>query len=150
MYFRKSHVRADKLDVQKQISVPHSSTEAEVISLDAGLRMDGIPGLTLWDLVIEVFRSSTNQTDKTKDVREPRGNLSTNTQPAMRQQIPTTHTNHDLTNIDHVPSNVTHSGANVIDENKRSKSTMRHVSRTHRVALDLTRVILIPKFRFTR
>ena len=33
----------------------HCSTEAEVISLDAGLRMDGIPVLDLWDLVIEVF-----------------------------------------------------------------------------------------------
>ena len=29
----------------------------------------------------------------------------------MRQQIPTTHTNLDLINIDHVPSNGTHSGS---------------------------------------
>ena len=57
---------------KKQTSVSHSSTEAEVISLDAGLRMDGIPALDLWDLVIEVFHSSLNQTNKTKDVREPR------------------------------------------------------------------------------
>ena len=34
---------------KKQTSVSHSSTEAEIISLDAGLRMDGIPALTLWD-----------------------------------------------------------------------------------------------------
>ena len=40
---------------KKQTSVSHSSTEAEIISLDAGLRMDGIPALGLWDLVIEVF-----------------------------------------------------------------------------------------------
>ena len=40
---------------KKQTSVSHSSTEAEIISLDAGLRMDGIPALDLWDLVIEVF-----------------------------------------------------------------------------------------------
>ena len=58
---------------KKQTSVSHSSSEAEVISLDAGLRMDGIPALDLWDLVIEVFHSSTNQINKTKDVREPRG-----------------------------------------------------------------------------
>ena len=32
---------------KKQTSVSHSSTEAEVISLDAGLRMDGIPALDL-------------------------------------------------------------------------------------------------------
>ena len=34
---------------KKQTSVSHSSTEAEVISLDAGLRMDGIPALDLWE-----------------------------------------------------------------------------------------------------
>ena len=39
---------------KKQTSVSHSSTEAEIISLDAGLRMDGIPALTLLDLVIEI------------------------------------------------------------------------------------------------
>ena len=61
---------------KKQTSVSHSSFEAEVISLDAGLRMDGISALDLWDLVIEAFHSSPNQTNKTKDVREPRGNLS--------------------------------------------------------------------------
>ena len=33
---------------KKQTSVSHSSTEAEVISIDAGLRMDGIPALDLW------------------------------------------------------------------------------------------------------
>ena len=32
---------------KKQTSVSHSSTEAEVISLDAGIRMDGIPALDL-------------------------------------------------------------------------------------------------------
>ena len=117
---------------KKQTSVSHSSTEAEVISLDAGLRMDGIPALGLWDLVIEVFHSSTNQTNKTKDVREPPGNLSANPQSNMRTQIPTTNTDVDLTNIDHVPSSGTHSGSNAV----LYVPTMRHVSRTHRVALD--------------
>ena len=46
---------------KKLTSVSHSSTEAEVISLDAGFRMDGIPALDLWDFVIEVFHSSPNQ-----------------------------------------------------------------------------------------
>ena len=45
---------------KKQTSVSHSSTESEVISLDAGLRMDGIPALHLCDMVIEVVHSSTN------------------------------------------------------------------------------------------
>ena len=35
---------------KKQTSVSHSSTEAEIISVDAGLRIDGIRALTHWDL----------------------------------------------------------------------------------------------------
>ena len=56
---------------KKQTSVSHSSTESEIISLDAGLRMDGIPALTLWDLVIEVSHSVPNRTDGPK--RESHG-----------------------------------------------------------------------------
>ena len=41
--------------------------------------------------MIEVFHSSPNQTNKTKDVRLPRGNLSANLQPNMRK----THSNHE-------------------------------------------------------
>ena len=52
---------------KKQTSISHSSTDAEIISLDAGLRMDGIPALDLWNLVIEVFHYSPNQSNKTKD-----------------------------------------------------------------------------------
>ena len=51
---------------KKQTSV------SEVISLDAGLCMDGIPALDLWDLVIEVFHSSPNKTIKAKGAAEPR------------------------------------------------------------------------------
>ena len=46
---------------KKQTSVSHSSTESEVISLDASLRRDGIPALNIWDLVVEVFHSFSNQ-----------------------------------------------------------------------------------------
>ena len=43
MYLRKPNICSHKLDVQeKQTSVSHSSTESEIVSLDAGLRMDGI------------------------------------------------------------------------------------------------------------
>ena len=57
---------------EKQTSVSHSSTEAELISLGAGLRMDGIPALTLWGLM-EVYHSVPNRTDGPKTKREPRG-----------------------------------------------------------------------------
>ena len=40
---------------KKQISVSHNSTESEIISLDAGLRSDGIPVLDFWDLIVSVF-----------------------------------------------------------------------------------------------
>ena len=43
---------------KKQTSVSHNSTESEVISLAAGLFLDVIPALDLWDLVIEVWHSS--------------------------------------------------------------------------------------------
>ena len=34
---------------KKQTSVSYSSTESEIISLDIGLRLDGLPVLELWD-----------------------------------------------------------------------------------------------------
>ena len=76
--------------------------------------MDVIPALELWDFVNEAFHSLAHQTNKTEDVRKPGRNLSANNQPKVQKQIPTTHTNLDLTNIDHVPSNGTHSGSNAM------------------------------------
>ena len=49
-----------QLDVQETNSVSHSSTESEIISLDAGFRMDGLFALDLWDVVLEVLRSTNN------------------------------------------------------------------------------------------
>ena len=40
---------------KKQTAVSHSSAEAEIISLDAGLRMEGIPAMVLWDQILEVL-----------------------------------------------------------------------------------------------
>ena len=40
---------------KKQTAVSHSSTESEIISLDTGLRLDGLPGLPalgLWHLIV--------------------------------------------------------------------------------------------------
>ena len=47
-------------------SVSHSSTESEIISLDYGLRIDGIPALDLWDVVRDVLHSSNNWTSSTQ------------------------------------------------------------------------------------
>ena len=35
---------------KKQAAVSHSSTESEIISLDTGLRLDGLPALELWEI----------------------------------------------------------------------------------------------------
>ena len=40
---------------KEQTVVSHSSTEAEIISLDAGLRLERIPALNLWDMVADVL-----------------------------------------------------------------------------------------------
>ena len=136
VHFRKQNICANKF----------SSTEAEIISLDAGLRMDGIPTLDLWDLVIEALHSVPKRTDGPK--REPQGNPSAVVKPNMHNPIPIKHTNVIPTNIDHIPSNTTHSGPSamlcVFEDNeaaikmiiKGRSPTMRHVSRTRSVALD--------------
>ena len=48
---------------KKQTSVSHSSTDSEIISLDASSKMDGIPALDLWDLIVAVL-GNTNQSHK--------------------------------------------------------------------------------------
>ena len=92
---------------KKQTAVSHSSTEVEIISLDAGLRMDGIPALDLWGSVIEVFHCSPNQINNTKG--QVQGHLSrdttTNTHTQSKTKVPTQHVNFDLNNVDCVPPN---------------------------------------------
>ena len=78
---------------KKQTSVSHSSTESEIISLDAGLRMDCIPALDLWDLIVTVLHGNTHQNDQV------RGDPYT-----TRKKNPGKFD--DLTNVDIVSSNV--------------------------------------------
>ena len=54
---------------KKQTAVSHSSTESEIISLDAGLRLDGIPALDLWDLIVAVLHGNTYQSNQER--RDP-------------------------------------------------------------------------------
>ena len=81
----------------KQTSVSHSSAESEMISLDAGLRMEGLPALGLWDLVIEVFRSTQEISKLTQ---------ACSGKPLASQENPTKIVqvlNVELSNIDQVP-----------------------------------------------
>ena len=50
---------------KKQTSVSHSSTESEIISLDTGLRLDGLRALELWDLIVSVFGNVSRVSDGT-------------------------------------------------------------------------------------
>ena len=96
---------------KKETSVSHSSTESEILSLDAGSRMDGIPALDLWDLVFEVLHSSFSQPKKSEE--NVQGNLlhdtpsrkHTNSQTITQIQ----YNDLELCNVECVSSNVTSS-----------------------------------------
>ena len=144
---------------KKQTCVSHSSTEAEIISLDAGLRMDGLPALDLCDLVNEVLHSNS---DRKQMLKQKRDNLLSSKASEKKQCNTQNSQRHlELSNVDLVPSNVncSHEGAAlyIFEDNEavikmiiRGRSpTLRHVSRTHRVALDwlFHRINLDPKIQ---
>ena len=58
---------------KKQTSVSHCSTESEIISLDAGLRLDCIAALDLGDLIVAVLHGNTYQSNQER--RDPCTNL---------------------------------------------------------------------------
>ena len=121
---------------KKQTALSHSSTESEIISLDTGLRLDGLPALELWDLIVSVFGNISRVSDRS-------GQLDNDVHKHHKSQKKI----NVMENIDSVPSNVQSSRQEallcVFDDNeavikmiKGRSPTMRHVSRTHRVALD--------------
>ena len=63
--------------------------------------MDGIPALTVWDLVIEIFHSVPNQANKARYLVEFQGNLLQRRTLNKRNQIPTKHVNlgHSTANL---------------------------------------------------
>ena len=92
---------------KKQTSLSHSSTESEIISLDAGLRMVGTPALDIWE-GMEVLHSSSDQSKKSKE--NVQGNLLHDT-PSRKQtknqgKTPIQHNVLQLCNVDYVSSNV--------------------------------------------
>ena len=121
---------------KKQTTISHSSTKSKIISLDTGLRLDGLPALELWDLIVSVFGSAPQISDRTGRLVDVKRNQK------CQGKI------NEMENIDSVPSNVQSSRQEaslyVFEDNeavikmiiKGRSPTMRHVSRTHRVALD--------------
>ena len=61
----KSYICSNKWMCKKQTSVSHSSTESEIISLDTGQRLDGVPALELCDLIVSVFGNISHVSDRT-------------------------------------------------------------------------------------
>ena len=51
--------------VRNKHQFSHSSTESEIISLDTGLRLDGLLALELWDLIVSVFGNISHVSDRT-------------------------------------------------------------------------------------
>ena len=49
---------------KKQTAVSHSSTESEIISLETGLRLDGLRALELWDVIVSVFGNVSRVSDR--------------------------------------------------------------------------------------
>ena len=109
--------------------------------------MDGIPALTLWDLVIEIFHSVPNRTDGPK--REPRGTrrqLSSQTCITPSQSSSPTSFQQTLITFHQIQRILIPVPWMII---KGRSPTMSHVSRTHRVALDwlFDRINLDPKIQ---
>ena len=122
---------------KKQTAVSHSSTESEIISLDTGLRLDGLPALELWDLIVSVLGNVSRVSDRSV---QPDNDVHKRHKSQRRIDV--------MEDIDSVPSNVQSARQEallyVFEDNeaaikmimKGRSPTMRHVSRTHRVALD--------------
>ena len=105
MRFWKSYVCSISWMCKKQTSVSHKSTESEIISLDAGLRLDGIPALDLWDLIVSVFGNTTQNHDRTgRPVVNKREACSPPHTIHKRKQ--SQRVINDLDNVDFIPSNV--------------------------------------------
>ena len=99
--FWKSNICTDQLDVQEANVGISQSTESEIKPLDAGLRMDGLRALDLWDLVIEVLGTTQRIPKPTQACTRETG-LEIQSTPNIKQVLDQ---NVDLSNMDQVPSN---------------------------------------------
>ena len=113
---------------KKQGAVSHSSTEAEIISLEMAIRMVGYPLLQLWDEILAVMTKAKRRTPDPELRR-------LNSLEAISNSI------------DHVPTTCPEPGNGklvVLEDNdavikmlmKGRSDKMRHVPRTHRINLD--------------
>ena len=116
---------------KKQGAVSHRSTEAEIIALDMGLRIDGYPAMNLWDLIINVLEPLPEITKANNAMTEAKT-------PEM----------HELLNVDYMPTNIPKLSSRcqliIMEDNdavikmcvKVRSPSMRHLARTHRIDVD--------------
>ena len=105
--------------------------------MDTGLRLDGLPALELWDLIVSVLGNVSRVSDRSG---QPDNDVHKRHKSHSKIDV--------VKDIDLVPSNVQSANHEallyVFEDNeavikmimKGRSPTMRHVSRTHRVALD--------------
>ena len=120
-----------------QTAVSQSSTESEIISLDTGLRLDGLLALELWDQIVSVLGNVSRVSDGSG---QPESDDHKHHKSHKKLFV--------TKDIDSVPSNVQSARQEalsyVFEDNeavikimiKGRSPTKRHVSRTQRVALD--------------
>ena len=144
---------------KKQTSVSHSSTESEVNFLDAGLRVDELLALDLWDIVIENLPSIKDNVNLNILASRKLVRL------LIQNQDPTCHKKMEGWRIEWGGSR-THqhtffskrvSAVHFFECNetvikmikKERRPTMRRMSRTHRIAFDslFDRINVAPKIR---
>ena len=137
------------------------SAESEVFSLDADLRMDGIPALDLWNLIIDVMHSNSNQKQKDKQARGILSRSKALKKFNFQFNTPVSQGYLELSNDDFVPSNVNscHKGTMlyIFEDNeavikmimKGRRHTLRRISRNHRITLDwlFDRITFDPKIQ---
>ena len=121
---------------KKQTAVSHISAESEIISLDAGSRMDGLPALQLGECVLGTSSSKLAE-----------GNIERH----QREKVIQSHSLSDncvLESIDHVPPDIPNNSQStqqhIFEDNAAvirmintgRRPNLRHVTRTHKVNLD--------------
>ena len=118
--------------------------------MDTGLRLDGLPALELWDLIVSVLGNVSRVSDRSG---QPDNDVLKRHKSQRKIDV--------MKDIDCVPSNVQsarqEASLYVFEDNeaviemiiKGRSPTMRHVSRTHRIALDwlFDRTNLDPKIQ---
>ena len=152
VYLWKPNICPSSVGCARSKPLSYSSTESEIVSLDAGLRMEVIPALSIfWDVVIEVLRSAN---DTARQSKLAQGNLCATGDHSVIKHKTNTPTEkrkrevEQLSAVNYVHTS-THSSQGesqlyIFEDNeavikmiiKGRSPTVRRVCRTHRVALD--------------